>query len=161
MSVKCVNHAFSCTIVLTVWGNSDFWSSRLFMIWSLHTRLDCYLHSDHLWLILFSYSSFLAQTPDAWTKKVKELLDFMLSVEGEDEQRFVSSQLLTIWYLLYISDYLSFVSLFPNYSPFNSVCFLLPMLCQITMSVEGCKTLISSGGLAAVSNFSLKIADIK
>ncbi|XP_022976133.1 neurochondrin homolog isoform X1 [Cucurbita maxima] len=65
--------------------------------------------------------SFLAQTPDAWTEKVKELLDYMLSVEGEDEQ-----------------------------SPFNSVCFLLPMLCQITMNVEGCKTLVSSGGLAAV-----------
>ncbi|KAL4022114.1 hypothetical protein IC575_015837 [Cucumis melo] len=67
--------------------------------------------------------SFLAQTPDAWTEKVKELLDYMLSVEGEDEQ-----------------------------SPFNSVCFLLPMLCQITMNVEGCKTLVSSGGLAAVVN---------
>lgn len=65
--------------------------------------------------------SFLAQTPDAWTEKVKELLDYMLSIEGEDEQ-----------------------------SPFNSICFLLPMLCQITMNVEGCKTLVSSGGLAAV-----------
>ncbi|XP_022143085.1 neurochondrin isoform X2 [Momordica charantia] len=65
--------------------------------------------------------SYLAQTPDAWAEKVKELLDFMLSVEGEDEQ-----------------------------SPFNSLCFLLPMLCQITMNVEGCKTLVSSGGLAAV-----------
>ncbi|XP_038899673.1 neurochondrin isoform X2 [Benincasa hispida] len=65
--------------------------------------------------------SFLAQTPDAWTEKVQELLDYMLSVEGEDEQ-----------------------------SPFNSVCFLLPMLCQITMKVEGCKILVSSGGLAAV-----------
>jgi hypothetical protein len=38
----------------------------------------------------------------------------MLSIEGADEQM-----------------------------PFHSVCFLLPMLCQITMKVEGCKALAS------------------
>lgn len=36
-------------------------------------------------------------------------------------------------------------------SPFYSICFLLPMLCQITMKIEGCKALISSGGYKAVS----------
>lgn len=32
--------------------------------------------------------SYLAETPHACREKVKELLDFMLSVEGEDELRF-------------------------------------------------------------------------
>ncbi|KAF7830325.1 neurochondrin isoform X1 [Senna tora] len=64
--------------------------------------------------------SYLAEAPLACKEKVRELLGFMLSVEGEDEQR-----------------------------PFYSVCFLLPMLCQITMKTEGCKALASCGGLNA------------
>lgn len=59
-----------------------------------------------------------------------------------------------------LMKYLNFVSIFTYDSPFNSICFLLPMLCQITMNVEGCKTLVSSGGLAAVSNCNLKLAFI-
>jgi hypothetical protein len=38
-----------------------------------------------------------------------------------------------------------------NDSPFHSISFLLPMMCQITMDIEGCEALISSGGYKAVS----------
>ncbi|CAI8599583.1 unnamed protein product [Vicia faba] len=65
--------------------------------------------------------SYLAEAPLACKEKVQDLLGYMLSIEGADEQR-----------------------------PFHSVCFLLPMLCQITMKVEGCKALASCGGLKAV-----------
>ncbi|KAG9456174.1 hypothetical protein H6P81_000682 [Aristolochia fimbriata] len=65
--------------------------------------------------------SYLAEAPSACKHKVRELLDYMLSVEGEDEE-----------------------------SPFSSVCFLLPMLCQTTMKLEGCKALTSFGGHKAV-----------
>ncbi|MCL7027638.1 hypothetical protein MKW94_027515 [Papaver nudicaule] len=61
--------------------------------------------------------SYLAETPFACKEKVHNLLEYMLSVEGEDEP-----------------------------SPFLSICFLLPMLCQITMDIEGCKMLASFGG---------------
>lgn len=67
--------------------------------------------------------SYLAQTPQACEEKVRELLSYMLSVEGMDEQR-----------------------------PFYSVCFLLPMLCQITMRTDGCRALTSTGALDAVVN---------
>ena len=36
-------------------------------------------------------------------------------------------------------------------SPFYSICFMLPMLSQITMEVDGCRTLASFGGYKAVS----------
>ncbi|CAJ2662891.1 unnamed protein product [Trifolium pratense] len=66
--------------------------------------------------------SYLAEAPLACNKKVRDLLGYMLSIEGADEQM-----------------------------PFQSVCFLLPMLCEITMKVEGCKALAScEGGLKAV-----------
>ncbi|XWS72712.1 hypothetical protein CRYUN_Cryun02cG0064100 [Craigia yunnanensis] len=65
--------------------------------------------------------SYLAETPIACKDKITELLGYMLSVEGEDES-----------------------------SPFYSVCFLLPMLCQMTMKIEGCKLLASSEGYKAV-----------
>ncbi|CAK8568578.1 unnamed protein product [Lathyrus sativus] len=65
--------------------------------------------------------SYLAEAPLACKEKVQDLLGYMLSIEGAEEQR-----------------------------PFHSVCFLLPMLCQITMKVEGCKALASCGGLKAV-----------
>ncbi|KAI9083332.1 hypothetical protein K1719_034698 [Acacia pycnantha] len=64
--------------------------------------------------------SYLAEAHLPCKEKVQELLGYMLSVQGEDEQ-----------------------------SPFYYVCFLLPMLCQITMKVEGCKLLASCGGLNA------------
>lgn len=65
--------------------------------------------------------SYLAQAPLACKEKVRELLEYMLSIEGEDESR-----------------------------PFYAICFLLPMLCQLTMEIEGCKALISCGGQNAV-----------
>ncbi|XP_052729961.1 uncharacterized protein LOC108324269 isoform X2 [Vigna angularis] len=65
--------------------------------------------------------SYLAEAPLACKEKVQDLLGYMLSIEGEDEQR-----------------------------PFYSVCFLLPMLSQITMKIEGCKALASCKGLEAV-----------
>ncbi|KAL5786001.1 hypothetical protein ACOSQ2_008393 [Xanthoceras sorbifolium] len=61
--------------------------------------------------------SYLAETPIACKEKVGELLEYMLSIEGEDEP-----------------------------SPFYSICFLLPMLCQSTMEIGGSKALASSGG---------------
>ncbi|XP_040971610.1 neurochondrin isoform X1 [Gossypium hirsutum] len=64
--------------------------------------------------------SYLAEAPVACEDKITELLGYMLSVEGEHES-----------------------------SPFYSVCFLLPMLCQKTMKIEGCKLLASSGGYKA------------
>ncbi|KAI8569157.1 hypothetical protein RHMOL_Rhmol02G0256900 [Rhododendron molle] len=64
--------------------------------------------------------SYLAETPLACEEKVRELLGFMLSIKGEDES-----------------------------SPFYSVCFLLPMLCQTTMEDYGCKVLVSSGAYKA------------
>ncbi|CAI0416558.1 unnamed protein product, partial [Linum tenue] len=42
-------------------------------------------------------------------------------------------------------------------SPFYSICFLLPMLCQMTMEIQGCKTLISSRGHKAVVEFLVKL----
>ncbi|XP_022729716.1 neurochondrin isoform X2 [Durio zibethinus] len=72
--------------------------------------------------------SYLAETPIACEDKINELLGFMLSVEGEDES-----------------------------SPFYSVCFLLPMLCQMTMKIEGCKLLASSGGYKAVVDCLIKL----
>ncbi|ESQ53973.1 hypothetical protein EUTSA_v10024640mg [Eutrema salsugineum] len=72
--------------------------------------------------------SYLAETPDACKEQVQDLLDYMLSVEGEDES-----------------------------CPFLSTCFLLPMLCQITMKAEGCKLLAASTGYVAVVECLIKL----
>ncbi|XP_010528500.1 PREDICTED: neurochondrin isoform X2 [Tarenaya hassleriana] len=72
--------------------------------------------------------SYLAETPIACKEQVQDLLLYMLSVEGEDES-----------------------------SPFMSTCFLLPMLCQITMKTEGCKVLAASGGYKAVVECLIKL----
>ncbi|XP_047311815.1 neurochondrin [Impatiens glandulifera] len=74
--------------------------------------------------------SYLAETPLACKEKVEELLGYMLSVESEDES-----------------------------SPLYSVCFLLPMLCQITMNSYGCKILASSGAYKAVVEYLIKLID--
>ncbi|WOL19402.1 hypothetical protein Cni_G28200 [Canna indica] len=60
--------------------------------------------------------SYLAEAPTACKEKTGDLLRYILSIEGEEET-----------------------------SPFYSVCFLLPMLCQITMEIDGCKALTSVG----------------
>ncbi|KAL9675403.1 hypothetical protein QQ045_003605 [Rhodiola kirilowii] len=72
--------------------------------------------------------SYLAEAPNACGGKVNELLEYMLTVEGEDEC-----------------------------SPFYSICFLLPMLCQITMDNDGCKALVSCGGHKTVVQYLVKI----
>ncbi|KAJ0251859.1 Uncharacterized protein HA466_0127550 [Hirschfeldia incana] len=72
--------------------------------------------------------SYLAETPDACKEQVQDLLDYMLTVEGEEES-----------------------------SPFLSTCFLLPMLCQITMKAEGAKLLVSSRGYVAVVECLVKL----
>ncbi|XP_056174840.1 uncharacterized protein LOC115686228 isoform X1 [Syzygium oleosum] len=74
--------------------------------------------------------SYLAETPVACKEKVQELLPFMLSIEGNDEP-----------------------------SPFYSVCFLLPILCQTTMKTEGCQVLASFGGDKAVVDCLVKMID--
>nr|CAD1827788.1 unnamed protein product [Ananas comosus var. bracteatus] len=74
--------------------------------------------------------SYLAEAPYACNQKTRDLLEYILSVEGEDES-----------------------------SPFYSVCFMLPMLCQITMEVEGCKTLVSFGGHRSVVNCLIKMIE--
>ncbi|XP_042433589.1 uncharacterized protein LOC122019982 [Zingiber officinale] len=61
--------------------------------------------------------SYLAEVPIACQEKMRALLGYLLSVEGQDET-----------------------------SPFYSICFLLPWLCQITMHIDGCKALASAGG---------------
>jgi hypothetical protein len=74
--------------------------------------------------------SYLAETPVACKEQVQDLLDYMLSVKGEDES-----------------------------SPFLSTCFLLPMLCQITMNAEGCKLLAYSRGDVAVVECLIKLIE--
>ncbi|KAG6477556.1 hypothetical protein ZIOFF_066823 [Zingiber officinale] len=69
--------------------------------------------------------SYLAEVPIACQEKMRALLGYLLSVEGQDE----TSYLLPLWF-----------------SPFYSICFLLPWLCQITMHIDGCKALASAGG---------------
>ncbi|XP_071712858.1 uncharacterized protein [Rutidosis leptorrhynchoides] len=72
--------------------------------------------------------SYLAETPAACGDKVMELLGYMVTVQGEDEQ-----------------------------SPFSLVCFFLPVLCQITMEIDGCRLLVSSGAYKAVVECLIKL----
>uniref|UniRef100_A0A0D9VM78 Neurochondrin n=1 Tax=Leersia perrieri TaxID=77586 RepID=A0A0D9VM78_9ORYZ len=65
--------------------------------------------------------SYLAEAPYACKEKIRHLLDFIFSIEGQDES-----------------------------SPFHSICFMLPMLSQITMEADGCRTLLSFGGYKMV-----------
>lgn len=43
-----------------------------------------------MWTNVFVCHSYLAETPNACKEKVRELLDYMLTIEGEDEPRFVN-----------------------------------------------------------------------
>lgn len=45
----------------------------------------CYMRTK-----VFVCYSYLAETPNACKEKVRELLDYMLTIEGEDEPRFVN-----------------------------------------------------------------------
>ncbi|WVZ73289.1 hypothetical protein U9M48_021615 [Paspalum notatum var. saurae] len=60
--------------------------------------------------------SYLAEAPYACKEKSRNLLEFIFSIEGQDES-----------------------------SPFYSICFMLPMLSQITTEADGCITLASFG----------------
>ncbi|XP_051119649.1 uncharacterized protein LOC127243600 [Andrographis paniculata] len=75
--------------------------------------------------------SYLAEAPCACREKVEELLSYMLSVEGEDES-----------------------------SPCHSVSFLLPMLYQLTMENDGCKTFASTGAYTAVVQYLVNSNDL-
>lgn len=78
----------------------------------------CNRKGDDLLAAVRFIGSYLAEAPSACKEKMRDLLQYILSVEGEDE---------------------------PS-SPFYSICFLLPMLCQTTMEIDGCKLLASFGG---------------
>ncbi|XP_011626379.1 neurochondrin [Amborella trichopoda] len=65
--------------------------------------------------------SYLAETPFAFKEKFGELLDYILSVEGDTEA-----------------------------SPFYTTCFLLPVLSQSTAEIGGCRTLVSCRGYKSV-----------
>eukprot|EP01018_Ginkgo_biloba_P002063 Gb_26598 [translate_table: standard] len=60
---------------------------------------------------------YLAETPSAYNNEFQKLLEYILSVTGEDEDR-----------------------------PVVTVQFLLPTLCQTTMDADGCNVLVSCGG---------------
>ena len=135
------------------------------MIWFLQTRLGFYLYMDCLWLTLFSLLfQFSCINPlmhgqkklrNSWSicsLSLKVKMNRGLSAPSYERQ-----------FGIYCTNlkYLNSISIFTNDSPFNSLCFLLPMLWQITMNVEGCKNLISFGGLAAVSDCNMELAFIR
>ncbi|AQK75846.1 neurochondrin family protein [Zea mays] len=74
--------------------------------------------------------SYLAEAPYACKEKTGNLLEFIFSIEGQDES-----------------------------SSFYSICFMLPMLSQITMEVDGCRTLASFGGHKAVIDCLVKMTE--
>ncbi|WOG81210.1 hypothetical protein DCAR_0100355 [Daucus carota subsp. sativus] len=45
-------------------------------------------------------------------------------------------------------------------SPFQSICFLLPMLCQITMEVDGCRVVAFSGAQKAIVSCLIKLISL-
>ncbi|XP_064954356.1 uncharacterized protein LOC135616812 isoform X1 [Musa acuminata AAA Group] len=75
------------------------------------------IKGDDLLAAVRIIGSYLAEAPTACKEKTRDLLGYLLSIEGEEES-----------------------------SPFYSVCFLLPMLCQLTVDIDGCKALASVGG---------------
>ncbi|OEL12975.1 hypothetical protein BAE44_0026006, partial [Dichanthelium oligosanthes] len=74
--------------------------------------------------------SYLAEAPCACKEKITNLLEFIFSIEGQDEP-----------------------------SPFYSICFMLPMLSQITMEADGCRILASFGGYKAVIDCIVKMTE--
>ncbi|XP_073301479.1 uncharacterized protein [Primulina huaijiensis] len=74
--------------------------------------------------------SYLAEAPDACREKVGQLLGYMLSIEGDDEPS---------------SSY--------------SICFLFPMLCQITMTSDGCKMVAFTGAFRPVFGHLISLID--
>lgn len=74
--------------------------------------------------------SYLAEAPYACKEKTRHLLEFIFSIEGQDES-----------------------------SPFYSIVFMLPMLSQITMEADGCRTLASFGGYKTVIDCLIKMTE--
>ncbi|KAJ8538844.1 hypothetical protein K7X08_032313 [Anisodus acutangulus] len=94
------------------------------------TKKHGQMKGDDLLAAVRLIGSYLAEAPDACKDKVTELLGYMLSIEGENELR-----------------------------PFYSICFLLPMLCQITLKTGGCKILASSGAFREVVGCLIALID--
>ncbi|XP_078438235.1 neurochondrin family protein isoform X2 [Wolffia australiana] len=67
---------------------------------------------------------YLAEAPSACQDRMRELLGYILSVEGGEEP-----------------------------SPLSTIQFMLPMLCQWTMDIDGCNALASFGGHQRVAEF--------
>lgn len=125
-------------------GDSDVFDENTFskIIMGLNETMDVVLEylkdakehgsskGDELFASVRVLGCYLAETPLACKEKVEELLGYMLSIESEDESR-----------------------------PLYSVCFLLPMLCQITMNPYGCNLLASSGAYKAVVEYLIKLID--
>ncbi|KAL5698436.1 hypothetical protein ACHQM5_029470 [Ranunculus cassubicifolius] len=65
---------------------------------------------------------YLAESPASCKEKTEELLEYLLLIEGEEES-----------------------------SPFYSICFMLPWMCQRTMELEGCKVVASANGLKHIA----------
>ncbi|KAL5212003.1 hypothetical protein ABZP36_022850 [Zizania latifolia] len=74
--------------------------------------------------------SYLAEAPYACKDKTRHLLEFIFSIEGQDEP-----------------------------SPFHSICFMLPMLSQVTMEVDVCITLASFEGYKTVIDCLIKMTE--
>ncbi|KMZ62662.1 Neurochondrin protein-like [Zostera marina] len=72
--------------------------------------------------------SYLAEAPSACKENVQDLLSYILSIEGMDEK-----------------------------IPFYSICFMLPMLSQTTIEVEGCKALVSFDGHKIIADCLVKL----
>ncbi|XP_040376742.1 uncharacterized protein LOC102708695 [Oryza brachyantha] len=74
--------------------------------------------------------SYLAEAPYACKEKIRHLLEFIFSVEGRDES-----------------------------SPFHSICFMIPMLSQITTEDDGCRALVSFEGYKMVIECLIKMTE--
>ncbi|XP_071677326.1 uncharacterized protein [Lolium perenne] len=86
--------------------------------------------------------SYLAETPYACQDKTGRLLEFIFSIEGQDESSI----------LMVPSNILA-------HRPFYSIRFMLPMLSQITTTADGCRTLVSFGGHKAVIDCLIKMTE--
>ncbi|KAJ3695540.1 hypothetical protein LUZ60_000917 [Juncus effusus] len=74
--------------------------------------------------------SYLAEAPQACKEKTRNLLEYILSIEGQDES-----------------------------SPFYSVCFMLPFLSQISLELDGCRILASFEGYKIVVDCVVKLIE--
>ncbi|RLN07403.1 hypothetical protein C2845_PM11G22910 [Panicum miliaceum] len=90
--------------------------------------------------------SYLAEAPYACKEKTRNLLEYIFSIEGV----YISP------YMMQSTDGIKFNSC---NRPYYSICFMLPMLSQITMEADGCSTLASFGGYKAVIDCLVKMTE--